>query len=277
MTDPNVENRSRTQRRPTGYERRSSGYVWAAAALVILLIGGLTWRARAAAVERTRARLLESSTEAVVKDPELVKAATTEAQPLFAQHCARCHGETMQGDPAIGAPNLADGVWLYGSGEVFDIERTILYGVRSEMPQTHHVSDMPPFGLVGTLRPGEIRDVVQYVLELSGRPHDGQAALAGRELFFGRGTCFDCHGTDGKGNPDYGAPDLTANVWNSGGDPESLYKSIYFGQHRVMPGWINKLTLEQIRALSVYIYEASHSSNAGKSPGDAYVARARTP
>jgi len=254
MTDPNIEFRSRARRSPIGYW-------WAAVILGILLVPGAAWRMHAMAVERTRVRLLESAPESVAKDPALVEAAVTQAQPLFAQHCARCHGESLQGNPAVGAPNLADRVWLYGNGDVFDIERTILYGVRSEMPQSHHVSDMPPFGLAGTLRPAEIRDVVQYVLQLSGRPHNGQAALAGRELFAGKGGCFDCHGSDGKGNSDYGAPDLTANVWNSGGDPDSLYKSIYFGQHRTMPGWIDKLTLEQIRALAVYIYAASHSTH----------------
>lgn len=266
MTAPNVGNRP-------GAQRPSIGFARAAVILGLLLIAGLAWRVEVARVERARIRLLASSSERIAKDPELVRVAVAEAQPLFARHCAPCHGQKMQGNPAIGAPNLTDEVWLYGSGTVFDIERTILYGARSEMPQGHHISDMPPFGLTGTLRPAEIREVVQYVLQLSRRPHDREAALSGGELFFGKGTCTDCHGSDGRGNSDYGAPDLTANVWNSGGDPDSLYKSIYFGQHGVMPGWINTLTLEQIRALSVYIYALSHPSSSPKLPGDAYVAR----
>jgi cytochrome c oxidase cbb3-type subunit III len=228
--------------------------------LVILVTAGAAWRVHLATVERLRARLLQSAPDALVKEPDLVKTAVTEAQPLYAQHCAACHGERLQGNTALGAPNLSDSIWLYGSGTVFDIERTLLYGIRSEMPKAHNVSDMPPFGLTGKLRPGQIREIVAYLLQLSGRPHDGQAALAGRELFFDEANCTDCHGADGKGNNDYGAPDLTANVWNSGSDPEAIYKSIYFGRHRVMPGWIGTLTLEQIRALSVYIYVVSHSS-----------------
>ena len=35
-------------------------------------------------------------------------------KPLFAQNCAACHGADGKGNPAIGAPNLTDGIWLYG-------------------------------------------------------------------------------------------------------------------------------------------------------------------
>ncbi len=34
---------------------------------------------------------------------------------LFAQNCAACHGEQAKGNPEMGAPNLTDAVWLYGS------------------------------------------------------------------------------------------------------------------------------------------------------------------
>jgi cytochrome c oxidase cbb3-type subunit 3 len=105
----------------------------------------------------------------------------------------------------------------------------------------------------------DISNVVQYMLQLSGRPHDAQAAMLGRAVYNGpAGACFDCHGPDGRGNTDYGAPDLTANTWLYGGDPQSLYNSTYYGRHGVMPAWIGKLTFEQIRALAVYVYAASH-------------------
>jgi cytochrome c oxidase cbb3-type subunit III len=34
---------------------------------------------------------------------------------LYADNCASCHGASGEGDPAFGAPNLADAIWLYGS------------------------------------------------------------------------------------------------------------------------------------------------------------------
>jgi len=34
---------------------------------------------------------------------------------LFAQNCAACHGDAGKGNRSIGAPNLSDRIWLYGS------------------------------------------------------------------------------------------------------------------------------------------------------------------
>jgi cytochrome c oxidase cbb3-type subunit 3 len=117
---------------------------------------------------------------------------------------------------------------------------------------------MPGFGQRGVLSDGEIHSVVQYVLKLSGRPHQVEAANEGRNLYVGKANCGDCHGNDARGDPFYGAPNLTLNIWNSGGEPADLYKTVYFGQHRVMQAWIGTLSLLEIRALSVYLYAASH-------------------
>jgi cytochrome c oxidase cbb3-type subunit 3 len=208
--------------------------------------------------EHLRARLLAADADAVVKDSGLVRFAVEQAKPLYAVHCASCHGAAMTGNPALAAPNLTDQVWLYGTGSVFDIERTLLYGIRSGQSKAHNIADMPAFGSRGVLSASDVRSVVQYVLQLSGRPHQAEAASEGRALYFGKANCSDCHGGDARGNSDYGAPDLTLNVWNSGSDPRALYDAIYFGQHHIMPAWIGTLSLEQIRALAVYVYAASH-------------------
>ena len=42
-------------------------------------------------------------------------AAVGRSQQLYADNCAACHTPTGIGDPAIGAPNLTDREWLYGS------------------------------------------------------------------------------------------------------------------------------------------------------------------
>jgi len=233
----------------------------------VLVLAALLSAAAAAALagvhlrhEHLLRRLLSADTEAVVKDPELTAFAQAIAKPLFAANCARCHGRDMTGNRAIGAPNLTDKIWLFDSGDVFDIERTILYGIRSGASKAHNVTDMPAFGLTGRLSAGEIRNLVQYIDQLSRRPHQAQAAIDGRAAYFdaAKGNCSDCHGDSARGNSNYGAPNLTENVWNSGGDDQSLYDAIYYGEHHIMPGFFGTLSLEQIRALAVYVYMASH-------------------
>lgn len=47
--------------------------------------------------------------------------------------CAACHGADGKGNPAIGAPNLTDNVWLHGAGEAAIIKR-IHEGKVNQMP-----------------------------------------------------------------------------------------------------------------------------------------------
>jgi cytochrome c oxidase cbb3-type subunit 3 len=201
------------------------------------------------------ARLLATLPDEVDKHPDLVRYADGEARPLFASHCSGCHGLDLKGR-GIGAPDLTDSIWLYGSG-VFHIERTILYGVRSGQKKANDITEMPAFGQRGQLSDADIKNVVQYLLQLNHRPCNDQAAFLGRQVYQTKGQCFDCHAADAKGVIDYGAPDLTANVWDFGGSPQALYDSIYYGRHGIMPAWIGRLTPEQIRALAVYVDTAS--------------------
>jgi cytochrome c oxidase cbb3-type subunit 3 len=224
--------------------------------IVVLALGAAVfWRMHDAALAR---QLLATPARTVAAHADLVRFATAEARPLFARNCAGCHGADMKGNKAIGAPDLTDRVWVYGNGSVFDIERTILYGIRSGQKQGHDVTEMPAFGQRGMLTAAQIDDVVQYLLALSRRPHDPEAAERGHTVFTGPASCNDCHAFDARGDAYYGAPDLTANTWMYGGDVQSLKNSVYFGRHGVMPGWRGKLSLQQIRALAVSIYARSH-------------------
>jgi len=203
-------------------------------------------------------RLVATAADEVPNDLTLVKYAEQVAAPAYAQTCARCHGADMKGNPALGAPNLTDKVWLYDQGNVADIERTILYGIRSGHAKSRNITDMPAVGRLGVLKDNEIRDVIDYVEQLSHQPHDAAAAARGEALFKDRGNCFDCHAPDGTGNPDYGSTDLTANTWTYGGDRETLFKSIRDGRHGKMDAYIGKLSFAQIRALAVDVWERSH-------------------
>ncbi len=53
-------------------------------------------------------------------------------KPLFTV-CAACHGVEGKGNPALGAPNLTDQIWLYG-GDIATIEETIRKGRGGVMP-----------------------------------------------------------------------------------------------------------------------------------------------
>ena len=70
-------------------------------------------------------------------DAELVKA----GEPKFAM-CAGCHGDKGQGSAAnglmLGAPNLADNIWLYG-GSPRVIEQSIKNGRAGVMPAWKHI------------------------------------------------------------------------------------------------------------------------------------------
>ena len=112
-----------------------------------------------------QARLLRALPDQAAADPQLVRLAIAQARPLYLQHCAGCHGADLQGNPERGAPNLADGVWLFGSGTVFDIERTLLYGVRAGRSKGHSLTDMPAWA--GTLSLEEIRALAVYLNSVS--------------------------------------------------------------------------------------------------------------
>ena len=78
------------------------------------------------------------------------------AAPLFTDNCASCHGETGKGNRAMGAPNLTDNEWEYGSGRE-NIKDQIWNG---------HGGVMPTWG--GRLSPEEIKALAIYVHSLGG-------------------------------------------------------------------------------------------------------------
>ncbi|MFC4291865.1 cytochrome-c oxidase, cbb3-type subunit III [Sphingorhabdus arenilitoris] len=53
---------------------------------------------------------------------------------IFSQNCAVCHGPAGKGDRKQGAPNLTDGIWLFGGTES-DIQMTIANSRQGVMPR----------------------------------------------------------------------------------------------------------------------------------------------
>ncbi|MCP3700161.1 MAG: cytochrome-c oxidase, cbb3-type subunit III [Aliivibrio sp.] len=162
-------------------------------------------------------------------------------QRLFLQNCAQCHASDARG--MIGFPNLTDNAWLYG-GEPQAIKTTIMYG---------RIGNMPAWGDV--LGVDGVEEVVSYTLSLSGRKVNTKEAAAGKQRFI---VCAACHGTDGKGNPALGAPDLTDNYWLFGDSRAAVTETVVNGRQGVMPAWKDVLGEEKVQLISAYVWSLSN-------------------
>jgi cytochrome c oxidase cbb3-type subunit 3 len=170
----------------------------------------------------------------VAADP----AAMAIGQRLFLNNCAQCHGSDGRGSK--GFPNLTDSDWLYG-GTPENISETIHKG---------RIGVMPPMGAaVGT--PDDVKNLANYVLSLSGSPHDSLRAGLGKSKF---SACAACHGVGGAGNPALGAPNLTDKVWLHGYGQEAIIAMINTGKTNQMPSQQGRLTDAQIHVLTAYVW-----------------------
>lgn len=68
------------------------------------------------------------------------KTAAARGRDQYAIMCAVCHGPDGTGDPALGAPNLTDNVWLYG-GTAKAIAHSLSNGRNGTMPGFSEVLD----------------------------------------------------------------------------------------------------------------------------------------
>lgn len=193
--------------------------------------------------------------EEIEKNPALLALARARGKTVFGDNCAPCHGSGGAG--AKGYPNLNDDEWLWG-GSLDQIMQTIQFGARSGHPKTHE-SAMLAFGKEGVLKKDEIVTAANYVRSLSGLPTAaGYNAAAGAKIF--ADNCASCHGDNGKGNQELGAPDLTDKIWLFGSDEATLIETITNGRAGVMPAWVGRLDPSTIKALTVYV----HSLGGGK-------------
>ncbi|MCM2575157.1 cytochrome-c oxidase, cbb3-type subunit III [Achromobacter xylosoxidans] len=87
-------------------------------------------------------------------DPERV----LRGQRGYQTYCIACHGVDGKGNQVLGAPNLTDEVWLYGSSEA-SIVKTILDGRENHMPAHGDI-----------LTPVQIKLLTAWVWGLSNKP-----------------------------------------------------------------------------------------------------------
>ncbi len=179
----------------------------------------------------------------IKSDPELFEFAMAGGSAAFKDNCATCHGTGGAGGP--GYPNLNDDAWIWG-GSLEEIHTTLLYGIRSGHAQAQE-SLMPTFG--GMLSKEQIRSVAEYVQTLSGTPDQTSEAAT---LF--AENCASCHGMEGEGGREFGAPRLNDAIWLYGGDKASIIRQITAPRHGVMPAWEGRLDENTIKQLAIYVH-----------------------
>ena len=186
------------------------------------------------------AKFMAMKVEDVSKDPQ----AQAIGERLFMNNCSQCHGSDAYGGK--GFPNLTDKDWLHG-GNPEKIVETLVKG---------RVGNMPPMAAaVGTS--DDVKNVANYVLSLSGSPHDSVRANLGKEKF---GACAACHGVDGKGMQALGAPNLTDNIWLHGYGENAIITMVNNGRANVMPAQEGKLNPAQIHVLASYVWGLSNNA-----------------
>jgi cytochrome c oxidase cbb3-type subunit 3 len=179
---------------------------------------------------------------------ELRRFAIAGGQAAFNENCAACHGVGAVGQ--IGQfPSLIDDDWLWG-GKVTDVHTTIRHGIRSGSDSAR-VSEMPAFGNI--LSREEIAATADYVLSLSDHSRDAtRASLPGGALY--ANNCASCHGAQGEGSREFGAPRLNDAIWLYGGSREAVVRQITRPKMGQMPTWENRLDEATIRMLAVYVH-----------------------
>ncbi|MER8549316.1 cytochrome-c oxidase, cbb3-type subunit III [Mesorhizobium sp. M1169] len=75
---------------------------------------------------------------------------------IFAENCAACHGENAKGNRELGAPDLTDAIWLYGSGET---------AIAAQVRAPRH-GVMPAW--IGRLGEIKVKELAVYVHSLGG-------------------------------------------------------------------------------------------------------------
>jgi cytochrome c oxidase cbb3-type subunit 3 len=186
------------------------------------------------------AKFAAMSPEDMSRDPQ----AKAIGERLFMNNCSQCHGSDARGSK--GFPNLTDGDWLHG-GMPANITETLTKGRIGQMP--------PMAAAVGTA--DDVKNVANYVLSLSGGPHDSVRASLGKSKF---AVCAACHGMDGKGNQALGAPNLTDDVWLHGYGEGAIMAMVNNGKVNQMPAQGEKLTDGQIKVLTSYVWGLSNNA-----------------
>ena len=203
----------------------------------------------------------KASFEEIMKDPALYAFANAGGAAAFKDNCATCHGSGAEGGK--GYPNLNDDDWLWG-GQIEDIHTTLQHGIRVANNLDTRVSQMPAFGKDKLLSTDQINQVVDYVLALS---KGGELeTMPGHAIF--QQNCASCHGADGRGLREFGAPNLADAIWLYGDKHHDVFKTVFYARGGVMPSWKNRLDENTIRQLTIYVHQLGGGEETTIAPAD---------
>ena len=181
--------------------------------------------------ELKRRAIARSSLAELQNSPELMAS----AERVFSRNCAVCHGYDGRGQASL-FPNLMDVDWQWGGSEQ-EIEQSIRHGRTAVM-----------VGWQSILGDEGLTQVADYVSKLADElpeEHPGQTQYAQ--------FCAACHGVDGSGNTQLGAPRLDDKSWLYGGSIADIQQSISQGRNGLMPGFNERLDDAQIKMLVAWL------------------------
>ncbi len=159
--------------------------------------------------------------------------------------------------PAAAAPRAIpiciDDDWLWG-GTLDDIAQTIRHGVRSGDDNGRTGAAMPAFGRDNMLQRADIDIVADYVRSLVRPCRDAGRAIWRAARSSSPTIAPSATATNGNGNRELGAPNLTDKIWLYGPAKAAIVEGVINGRGAVMPAWGGRLDDTTIKALAVYVH-----------------------
>ncbi|HXZ67973.1 MAG TPA: c-type cytochrome [Alphaproteobacteria bacterium] len=253
--------------------------------ILILAVAAMGWFLSSLVGQEDEAKLATqlaaTPTDSVANSPKLLRFALKRGHEVYEANCASCHGADMTGNAELHTPDMTDSFWLYGGKDIetfkiapSDIEYTVRYGIHDlDVKETRNLADMPPFGEAGRaglppeeledlevkegrprLTNDELEDLTNFVLEVSRQPADEAAAGRGKELYFGKAGCWDCHTYDYNGDGSIGSANLThPETWLYGSSHDKVFETIAMGRNGVSPAFEGRLSDADIKAVALYV------------------------
>ncbi len=193
-----------------------------------------------------REQLARIPIERLGEDSALMQQAVAGGAAAFRVNCVQCHGSGAAGSQELGYPNLNDDDWLWG-GDLKAIHYTLTHGIRQAGDDATRTSVMPAFQ--GAFDAAQLDGLVDHTLSLSGK---AAGNATGAQLF--ADNCAACHGAQGGGNRQLGAPALDDAIWLRGSSRDAIKHQILNPRMGMMPKWEGRLDPVTIKILAAYVH-----------------------